>query len=70
MVWFFLSLSFTALTVCALFAMEGQWIYEQDWAAIEDVTPATIKIAWIGTVSSILLNGIGYWMADRHNTVV
>ena len=36
--WFrFLSLSLTALTLCANYSHDAQWVISQDWSALEDV---------------------------------
>ena len=57
--WFrFLSLSLTALTLCANYSLDAQWVISQDWSALEDVVPTMSQYLWIMTVGSIALNGI------------
>lgn len=54
----FLSLSFTALTLCSLYGMDAAWVLRGDWSALEDVTPTMSQICWFLTFGSIILNGI------------
>lgn len=54
----FISLSFTALTLCALLQQDGVWVAHEDWGALMDTTPIMTKIYWIFTVSSIIINSI------------
>ena len=57
--WFrFISLSFTALTLCALYSMANQWTIIGDSSAMLDVMPALSKIIWILTITSIIINCI------------
>ena len=57
--WFrFLSLSLTALTLCANYSLDAQWVISQDWSALEDVVPTMSQYLWIMTVGSIAHNGI------------
>ena len=57
--WFrFLSLSLTALTLCANYSLDAQWVISQDWSALEDVVHTMSQYLWIMTVGSIALNGI------------
>lgn len=57
--WFrFLSLSLTALTVCAIYSMDAAWVTAEYWAALMDVVPTMSKYLWVLVSSSILLNGI------------
>ena len=57
--WFrFLSLSLTALTLCANYSLDAQLVISQDWSALEDVVPTMSQYLWIMTVGSIALNGI------------
>ena len=54
----FISLSFTALTVCAFYQMVNKWVAAEDWSALFDVVPAMSRVLWIGTIASVLINGI------------
>lgn len=54
----FISISFTALTVCAFYAQNKAWVIEEDWGALIDVVPTTSTLLWILVLISILVNGI------------
>jgi len=54
----FLSLSLTALTVCALYSQDAAWVAREDWSALMDVVPAMSKCLWVLVSGSILLNSI------------
>jgi len=57
--WFrFISLSLTALTLCAFHSQDAVWVLHQDWAALEDVVPAMSRGNWGLTLISIALNSI------------
>ena len=57
--WFrFLSLSLTALTLCAFYGMNTRWVLAGDWSALMDVVPGTSTALWIITILSIALNSI------------
>lgn len=51
-----LGLSFTALTLCAQYAMIASWTMTRDWYAIEDVAPTMSMALWVLTGISIILN--------------
>ena len=54
----FLSLSLTALTVCAIYRLDAGWVIAEDWPALMDVVPTMSKYLWVLVSGSILLNGI------------
>lgn len=57
--WFrFLSLSLTALTVCAMYSADAQWVIQEDWSALMDVVPTMSKYLWGLVIASIALNSI------------
>ena len=57
--WFrFLSLSLTALTLCANYSMDAQWVIKEDWSALMDVVPSMSQYLWVMTFGSIAVNGI------------
>ena len=57
--WFrFISLSFTALTLCAFYSANAKWMVNEDWSALSDVTPATAKSLWVCTIVSIAINSV------------
>lgn len=57
----FLSMAFTALTLCAFYHLEAQWVIHHDWSALEDTMPTMSKALWVLTILSILLNGSSLW---------
>lgn len=57
--WFrFISLSFTAFTLCAFYTQVYQWILIEDWSALYDVVPTISKGLWFLTILSIAINSI------------
>ena len=54
----FLSLSLTALTVCAFYAQAAAWTGKEDWSALTDVLPGVSVWLWFLTGASILINGV------------
>ena len=54
----FLSLSLTALTVCAIYSSDAQWVLKEDWSALMDVVPTMSRYLWGLVIASIALNGI------------
>lgn len=57
--WFgFISLSLTALTLCAEYSLVEKWVSNEDWSALMDVVPNIMKTLWLFTIASILINSI------------
>jgi len=57
--WFrFISLSLTALTLCAFYSTNAKWVLNEDWSALMDVVPTMSTALWVLTIASILLNSI------------
>jgi len=57
--WFsYISLSLTALTLCAFYSNEAGRVVNEDWGGLMDVMPAMSKMLWACTVASILINSI------------
>jgi len=57
--WFrFISLSLTALTLCAFYSVNAKWVLHEDWSALMDVVPSMSKALWVLTIVSILINCI------------
>ncbi len=57
--WFrFISLSFTALTLCAFYSQANRWAVLGDSSALLDVMPTLSTILWLLTVTSIIINSI------------
>lgn len=57
--WFmFLSLSFTALTLCDFYSDAARMVIAKDMAGLEDVVVTIHKSLWYLTFASIIINGI------------
>ena len=57
--WFrHVSLSFTALTLCAFYSQASYWAIVGDDSALLDVMPTLSKVLWFLTIASIIINGI------------
>ena len=57
--WFrFISMSLTALTICALYSDSAKWVLNEDWSALMDVVPPMSRALWVLTILSILINSI------------
>ena len=57
--WFgFISLSLTALTVCAFYSDAAMRVINEDWGGLMDILPSTSKALWICVIISILANSI------------
>lgn len=54
----FISLSFTALTLCALYSVDAKWVINEDWSALSDVVPGMAKALWVCTIVSIAINSV------------
>ena len=54
----FISLSFTALTLCAFYSQANHWATIGDSSALLDVMPTLSKALWFLTIASIIVNGI------------
>ena len=57
--WFgFISLSLTALTVCAFYSDAAMRVINEDWGGLMDILPSMSKALWICVIISILANSI------------
>ena len=57
--WFtFISLSFTALTLCAYYSLAKQWVLTNAADQLLDVMPTLSDALWFLTIASVMLNGI------------
>ena len=54
----FISLSFTALTLCAFYSQANHWAAIGDSSALLDVMPTLSRVLWFLTIASIISNGI------------
>ncbi len=63
--WFrFISLSFTAFTLCAFYGQAEQWVVNEDWYALADVLPSSSSALWLLTVMSVVINSISLFKND------
>ncbi len=57
--WFrFISLSMTALTMCAEYSLVNTWVTAGDMAALQDVVPGMTRALWFIVSASIVINSI------------
>jgi len=57
--WFcFVSLSLTALTLCAFLSEVRGWVMAEDWSALMDVVPAVSGAFWFLVIASVVINSI------------
>ena len=57
--WFrFVSVSFTALTLCAFYSQANHWAILGDSSALLDVMPTLSKVLWFLTIASVIINSI------------
>lgn len=61
----FLSLSFTALTVCAFYSSAARDVAEKDWGALMDTVPTISTALWVLVLISILINSISLFMGKK-----
>ena len=54
----FISLSLTALTVCAFYSDAAMRVINEDWGGLMDILPSMSKALWICVIISILANSI------------
>ena len=54
----YISLAFTALTVCAFYQNAANFVAQEDFSALMDIVPTMSKILWVCTIISIVINSI------------
>lgn len=54
----YISLAFTALTVCAFYQNAANFVAQEDFSALMDIVPTMSKILWVCTFISIVINSI------------
>lgn len=54
----FISLSFTALTICSFYSLAMQWVLNEQADQLLDVMPTLSKCLWFVTISSVIINSI------------
>ena len=66
-IWFrYLSLSLTALTVCAFYREDAQMVIKSNWTGLMDITPALSTALWVCTIGSILVNSIALFLWEKN----
>ncbi len=65
--WFrFISLSFTALTMCSFYVLANQWSLTNASDQLLDVMPTLSKVLWFLTIASVIINSISlFTKSDR-----
>ena len=64
--WFrFISMSLTALTVCAEYSLIKKWVMHEDWGALMDVVPGMTGALWFLVAASIVINGVSLLLEPR-----
>ena len=57
--WFcFISLSLTALTMCAFYSDGAMRVVKEDWIGLMDTMPTVSKALWFCVIVSIVINSI------------
>lgn len=51
-----MALSFTALTLSSEYSLVSDWVQAEDWAALMDVVPTMVRVLWMFTIISIVIN--------------
>lgn len=65
--WFrYLSLSLTALTVCAFYREDAQMVIKSNWTGLMDITPALSTALWVCAIGSILVNSISLFLGKKN----
>lgn len=54
----FISLSLTALTVCAFYSDGARRVLVEDWGGLMDIMPTMSKALWVCVIASIIINAI------------
>jgi NAD(P)-dependent dehydrogenase (short-subunit alcohol dehydrogenase family) len=61
----FVSMSLTALTVCAFYFEAAQRVVNAEWGALMDIMPFMSKVLWICVLISIFINSISLIKPSR-----
>lgn len=57
----FISLSFLVVALCFVISLNNEWIINEDWTALLDVSEIMTKNLWIISISLILVNFISLY---------
>ncbi|WP_019137917.1 hypothetical protein [Peptoniphilus timonensis] len=63
----FLSLSLTALTVCAFYFDGASRVIKEDWGGLMDIMPTMSKALWVLVILSISVNSVSIFKKKRLN---
>ena len=63
----FLSLSLTALTVCAFYFDGASRVIKEDWGGLMDIMPTMSKALWLLVILSIAVNSVSIFKKKRLN---
>lgn len=64
--WFrFISLSLSALTLCAFYSDGAVRVANEDWGGLMDIMPAMSAALWVCTIASILINSISLFKEKK-----
>ena len=61
----FISLSLTALTLCAFYSDAAALVVKEDWSALMDILPGVSKVLWVLTICSILMNSVSLFRKEK-----
>lgn len=63
----FISLSLTALTVCAFYEDTARRVISEDWGGIMDIVPTVSGYLWACVIASIIINGALFFIKKEEN---
>lgn len=61
-----ISLSLTALTVCAFYSDGARRVLVEDWSGLMDTMPTVSKALWVCVIASIIINSIPLLREKNH----
>ena len=61
--WFrYISMAFTALTVCSFYSLAYQWVITKQADQLLDIMPTLSSVLWFLTIASITINGVSLFV--------
>lgn len=64
--WFsYVSLSLTALTLCAFYSAGASRVVNEDWGGLMDIMPSMSTSLWVCTGTSIVINSIALFKSKE-----
>lgn len=61
----YLSLSFTAVTVCTFYSSAARDVAEKDWSALMDTVPTISTALWVLVLILILINSVSLFKGKK-----